>query len=66
MNRVLEKSDQFNTTMFHGKLVVNKPVIHDVNSEVEPFSNLYYWSHAMAFDDCVRLKCRTSLRCRNP
>ena len=52
MNRVLEKSDQFNTTMFHGKLVVNKPVIHDVNSEVDPFSNLYYWSHAMAFDDC--------------
>jgi len=52
MNQVLEKADQYNTTKFHGKLVVNKPVMHDINSEVDPYSNLYYWSHSLAFDDC--------------
>lgn len=52
MNRVLEKADQYNTTKFHGKLVVNKPVMHDINSEVDPYSNLYYWSHSLAYDDC--------------
>ena len=52
MNRILEKADQFNSKMFHGNLVVNKPVIHDVNSDVDPYSNLYYWSHALAYDDC--------------
>jgi redox-sensitive bicupin YhaK (pirin superfamily) len=52
MIQVLRKSDQFNTTIFNGRFLVNKPVASGTNTNVAPYSNLFYWSHAVAIGDC--------------
>lgn len=48
----LKKATQFNATMFGGNFLVNKPVMRGNNRHVQPYSNLFYWSHAIALDDC--------------
>jgi quercetin 2,3-dioxygenase len=52
MIQIQKKSDQFNTTIFSGNFLVNKPVASGTKSSVRPYSNLFYWSHAVAIDDC--------------
>jgi len=52
MIQVIKKSDQFNTTIFNGKFIVNKPVAGGARLNVQPYSNLFYWSHAVAIGDC--------------
>lgn len=52
MIQIQKKSAQFNTTIFNGKFVVNKPVTSGFSKVVAPYSSLFYWSHAEALDDC--------------
>ena len=52
MIQIQKKADQFNTTIFNGNFIVNKPVASGTKSTVKPYSNLFYWSHAIAIDDC--------------
>lgn len=52
MIQIQKKKDQFNTTIFNGNFLVNKPVASGTNEIVKPYSNLFYWSHAVAIDDC--------------
>jgi len=52
MIHLQRKSAQFNTTIFNGRFVVNKPVTSGFTDEVAPYSNLFYWSHAVALGDC--------------
>lgn len=52
MIELITKQDQFNGTLFNGRFHVNKPVASGNSPLTAPFSNLFYWSHAMATDDC--------------
>jgi redox-sensitive bicupin YhaK (pirin superfamily) len=52
MIQVQRKADQFNTTIFNGNFLVNKPVASGTKQTVKPYSNLFYWSHAVAIEDC--------------
>ena len=52
MIKIQKKSEQFNTTIFNGRFVVNKPVANGFSETVSPYSNLFYWSHAVALEDC--------------
>jgi redox-sensitive bicupin YhaK (pirin superfamily) len=52
MIQIQKKSEQFNTTIFNGRFVVNKPVVSGFSNAVAPYSNLFYWSHAVALEDC--------------
>lgn len=52
MIRIQKKTEQFNTSIFNGKFIVNKPVTSGISSLLAPYSNLFYWSHAVALDDC--------------
>lgn len=52
MIQVIKKSNQFNTTIFNGRFIVNKPVAHGIKANLQPYSNLFYWSHAIAVGDC--------------
>jgi redox-sensitive bicupin YhaK (pirin superfamily) len=52
MIQIQKKSEQFNTTIFNGKFIVNKPVASGFSKSIAPYSNLFYWSHAVALDDC--------------
>jgi redox-sensitive bicupin YhaK (pirin superfamily) len=52
MIQIQKRTDQFNTTIFNGNFIVNKPVTSGTKSTVKPYSNLFYWSHAVAIDDC--------------
>jgi redox-sensitive bicupin YhaK (pirin superfamily) len=52
MIQIQKKSEQFNTTIFNGRFVVNKPVASGFSNAVAPYSNLFYWSHAVALEDC--------------
>jgi quercetin 2,3-dioxygenase len=52
MIQILKKSDQFNTTIFNGNFIVNKPVASGTKQAVKPYSSLFYWSHAVAIEDC--------------
>ncbi len=52
MIQIQKKSEQFNTTIFNGRFVVNKPVASGFSKAVAPYSNLFYWSHAIALEDC--------------
>ena len=52
MIQILKKADQFNTRIFDGNLIVNKPVATRTKESVKPYSNLFYWSHGNAVDDC--------------
>lgn len=52
MIQLLKKSDQFNTAIFNGNFVVNKPVASGTKATVKPYSNLFYWSHGVTSDDC--------------
>ena len=52
MVQLQKKSQQFNTTIFNGRFIVNKPVSSGFSNAVAPYSNLFYWSHAVALDDC--------------
>lgn len=52
MIQLLRKSEQFNTTIFNGRFIVNKPVASGTQLNVGPYSNLFYWSHAVAIGDC--------------
>ena len=49
---IQKKSEQFNTTIFNGRFMVNKPVANGFSNTIAPYSNLFYWSHAIALDDC--------------
>jgi hypothetical protein len=48
MIQIQKKADQFNTSIFNGNFIVNKPVASGTKSTVKPYSNLFYWSHAIA------------------
>ena len=52
MIQILRKSDQYNTSIFNGNLVANKPVVSGYTAAVAPYSSLFYWSHGIAMDDC--------------
>jgi len=52
MIQIQKKAEQFNTTIFNGNFLVNKPVASGTKLSVKPYSNLFYWSHAVAIDDC--------------
>ena len=52
MIQIQKVADQFNTTIFNGNFIVNKPVASGTNARVKPYSNLFYWSHAIAIEDC--------------
>ena len=52
MIQIQKKSEQFNRTIFDGKFVSNKPVASGFANVVSPYSNIFYWSHAVALDDC--------------
>jgi quercetin 2,3-dioxygenase len=52
MIQLLRKSDQFNAIIFNGRFLVNKPVASGTGANVAPYSNLFYWSHAVAIGDC--------------
>jgi len=52
MIQIQKKSQQFNTTIFNGTFVLNKPVANGFSKTVAPYSNLFYWSHAIALEDC--------------
>lgn len=52
MIQIQKKSEQFNRTIFDGKFVSNKPVASGFTNAVSPYSNIFYWSHAVALDDC--------------
>lgn len=52
MIQIQKKEDQFNATIFNGNFLVNKPVASRTKSNVKPYSNLFYWSHAIATDSC--------------
>ncbi|MDV7696002.1 pirin family protein [Chryseobacterium soli] len=52
MIQIQKKSEQFNTTIFNGRFVVNKPVASGFSTAIAPYSNLFYWSHAIALEDC--------------
>lgn len=49
---LLKKEDQLNNQLFQGNFLVNKPVGRGYSTEVAPYSNLFYWSHAVATGDC--------------
>jgi redox-sensitive bicupin YhaK (pirin superfamily) len=49
---IQEKSEQFNATIFNGTFITNKPVVGGFTHLVSPYSNIFYWSHAIALDDC--------------
>lgn len=52
MIQIIKKSEQFNATIFNGNFIANKPVASGTKSIIKPYSNLFYWSHAIAIDDC--------------
>ena len=52
MIQILRKSDQYNTSIFNGNLVANKPVVSGYTAAVAPYSSLFYWSHGIAMNDC--------------
>ncbi len=52
MFQLLEKKQQAQARLFGGRFVVNKPVASGFTPATAPFSNLFYWSHAVALDDC--------------
>jgi len=52
MIQIQKKEDQFNTTIFNGNFLVNKPVASGTKPSVKPYSSLFYWSHSIAIDDC--------------
>ena len=52
MIQIQKKSEQFNRTIFNGKFVANKPVASGFTNAVSPYSSIFYWSHAVALDDC--------------
>ena len=48
---ILRKQDQLQARIFGGNFHTNKPVASGAKSAVAPYSNLFYWSHAIATDD---------------
>jgi len=52
MIQVIKKSNQFNTTIFNGRFIVNKPIANGTRLNLQPYSNLIYWSHGVAVGDC--------------
>jgi redox-sensitive bicupin YhaK (pirin superfamily) len=52
MIQIIKKSEQYNATIFNGNFSTNKPVASGTKSIINPYSNLFYWSHAIAVDDC--------------
>ena len=45
MIQMVKKSEQYNANIFNGNFVVNKPVANVNKTSVQPYSNLFYWSH---------------------
>lgn len=52
MIQLIKKEEQFNTRIFNGNFIVNKPVAIHTKPAVAPYANLFYWSHAIAIDEC--------------
>jgi hypothetical protein len=52
MIRVITKAEQYNSSVFNGRLVINKPVAFRTKSIVSPYSHLFYWSLGIATEDC--------------
>jgi redox-sensitive bicupin YhaK (pirin superfamily) len=52
MIRIITKAEQYHSSVFGGRLVANKPVAFRTKSSVSPYSNLFYWSHGIATEDC--------------
>ena len=50
--QLLPKSQQVQARLFGGRFVVNKPVASGANPATAPYSNVFYWSHAVALEDC--------------
>lgn len=51
MIHILNKDDQLQARIFGGNFHANKPVASGAKSAVAPYSNLFYWSHAVATGD---------------
>lgn len=52
MVQVIQKSQQVQALLFGGRFVVNKPVASGATPATAPYSNVFYWSHAVALEDC--------------
>ncbi|QKG54278.1 pirin family protein [Hymenobacter sp. BRD67] len=52
MVQLLKKSQQVQARIFGGRFVVNKPVASGATAATAPYSNVFYWSHAVALEDC--------------
>jgi redox-sensitive bicupin YhaK (pirin superfamily) len=51
MIEVINKSDQFNDSIFGGRFLANKPVFNG-HGKTLPYSCLYYWSNGYVLEDC--------------
>lgn len=51
MIHLLRKQDQQQAVIFGGNFHTNKPVASGAKAAVAPYSNLFYWSHAVATAD---------------
>ena len=51
MIQVVKKSEQFNDVIFGGRFFANKPVFNG-QSNIQPYSCLYYWSNGYVIEDC--------------
>lgn len=51
MINLLRKQDQVQARIFGGDFHTNKPVVSGASRDLAPYSNLFYWSHAVAKND---------------
>ncbi|OXG05093.1 pirin [Flavobacterium araucananum] len=52
MIQIQKKTEQSNRVLYDGNFIANKPVAYGTTPEVEPYSNLFYFSHAVTIDPC--------------
>ncbi|WP_375445232.1 pirin family protein [uncultured Fibrella sp.] len=52
MKQLIRKQDQQQVHLFGGNFHTNKPVVQGVRPALAPYSNLFYWSHAIATGNC--------------
>ncbi|BDU25136.1 pirin family protein [Flavobacterium sp. GSB-24] len=52
MIQIQKKIQQSNRVLYQGNFIANKPVAFGETVDVEPYSNLFYFSHAVTIDPC--------------
>jgi redox-sensitive bicupin YhaK (pirin superfamily) len=51
MITLIKKNEQYNGKMFNNNMIVNKPVMPNFTDKIQPYSNIFYWSHSHALND---------------